>query len=402
MSHSRARGNRARPGHEMRDPSGAAIAVQALVVLADPALTGRVQERLLAAMPVVVRTAADAPEAAAALHEANFDVVIADVDVPGFDDPFLLRLVRDTQPSAVRFGVLGRERADDPALAFVAHQVLRPEEVGDIGQRVRRTVCVHRAVEDPVVRAQIADCDVLPAVPELMARLSLVLGDADVGMSEVADVIGQDPELAARVLQLTNSAFLGRRQPTADLATAIAWLGTPAVRGLVVHMEVLRAFGAGVPQIVADLAAEQAAHGRDVANWARQLLPNEPEAWTAGLLHDLGKLVLAANDPTGWAAVLQNQEQGRSSVAAEQAVLGTNHAAVGAALLASWGLPPEVVEGVANHHQPVESGRELHVAGAVHLADAIVNGDKSLVDERWVEDADQTRAFRMWWAAAHP
>ncbi len=395
-------GNQAGAAPTDNAPSGdVPLAIHVLVAIADADLADQVASSLAAAVPAVIRHTGDPADTAAQLHDAAFDVVIADVEVEGFSDPLLLRLARDTQPGAVRIGMITRER-DDPALASLAHQVLTPSDLDTLGERVRRSMARHRAVENPIVLAQIANCDVLPGVPELLVEISRVLADPESTMADLGDIVATDPELTARVLQLTNSAFYARRTPTADIAQAVAWLGTPAIRGLVVHLEVLRAFRNRVPQVVLDLAQDLQVHAKDVAVATRDLLPADPEAWTAGLLHDIGKLILAANDPAGWRSVEAIVAGGSSQSSAERSLFGCDHAAVGACLLATWGLPGELIDAVAGHHDPSVMGAELHVAGAVHLADALVHGVRRQVDEAWLDASGARSAFDEAWSAAHP
>lgn len=374
-----------------------AIALHVLLAATDPQVRSRIEQELHGAMPTVVDAVTDIAECAAALHEAPYDIVVADTDVAGFDDPILLRLARDTQPTALRVGLVGGNRSD-VALAMLAHLAIDPRNLDGLGERLRLAAALQRTVEDPIVRSQVAQCQVLPSAPTLYAQLATVLANDEVGIDDVCEVVQQDQEVVARILQLTNSAFTGRVQPTSNVAEAVAYVGLPSVRGLVLTMEVLRAFRQHDAKIVQHLALQLSAHAQDVANLARVVAPTEREAFTAGLLHDIGKLVLAANDPDGWSVVESLVAADRHPVEAEMSVFGCSHDGVGASLLATWGLPGAVVEAVAHHHVPAEVGAHLSLAGAVHVADALSHESRAdlRLDHEWLASAGLEDRLPQW------
>lgn len=379
--------------------TSAPLALRVLLATADPTWRERLRAGLDAAMPAVLHVIDDLADCAVSLHEQQFDIVVADAATPGFTDPMLLRMARDTQPSALRVALVSESpTADGVSLSMVAHIVAEPDDHADLPDRIRRAATRQRMIDSPAVRAQVAQCDVLPAAPMLYTQLATVLSMDDVPMHAVAEVVSQDPEVAARILQLANSAATGRRSQTSDLSSAVAYVGVSTVRGLVLTLEVLRAFRRHESRTVTRLAEELALHGQTVAEMALLVDGRNREGYTAGLLHDIGKLILAANDHVGWERVEMRVAGGATHVEAEEAVFGTTHDAVGAALLASWGLPAELVDAVAFHHTPDELGTELHLAGVIHVADALSYDDSSQrrLDRAWVQRAGLSSELAAW------
>jgi putative nucleotidyltransferase with HDIG domain len=182
--------------------------------------------------------------------------------------------------------------------------------------------------------------------------------------------------MTAKIIQLVNSAFFGLGRRTTDLREAIAYLGIETLRALVLLGGVLLEFRPTRPIPGFSLEAIER-HSTMVSAVAAAMAPSSGRdlAVTGGMLHDVGKLVLASRCPCELTqAIALAEAEGWPLHEAERQVLGTTHAEIGAYLLSLWGMPHPVVETVAYHHRPSQAGSDI-VAGpaVIHLADAIVH-----------------------------
>lgn len=207
--------------------------------------------------------------------------------------------------------------------------------------------------------------------------------------------------MATKVLQLANSAFLGVRGQVSSLLQALSLIGTEMVRTLVLSVHVFAQFD-GNSEIAAYLPALWD-HCAAVGAIAQRIASSErcpkvlvEESFTAGLLHEVGKVVLLAELPREYRPILRAAASGPCDfLALEQQHLGCTHAQVGAYLISIWGLPAPLVHAVAYHHQPSESDEtQFSSLTAVHAADAIVSATEELPLNRDV-DLDLTYMERL-------
>jgi HD-like signal output (HDOD) protein len=288
-------------------------------------------------------TCSSPAEALARLRSgAPCDVVVA-ADLPGMDGVNLLARLRDEYPHVARIVV-----APPPAIAVgfriadLAHQVLPsgsdPEVVREA---VGRMLALRELLADERLRALAASVDGLPSLPRIYGDLTAALESPNCGATEIAEVVCRDPALAAKVLQLVNSSFFGLPRQVTALPQAVAYLGVATLRSLVLSTEAMSLFrpaarAAGLD--VEALSARAVATATEAARLAAEEFRGD--AFTAGLLSDVGLLLLAAKAPD----LLRRDE----------ADLGFTHGGLGAYLLGLWGLAPGIVEAVAFHHERPE------------------------------------------------
>ena len=214
----------------------------------------------------------------------------------------------------------------------------------------------------------------LPTLPLVASRLIDAVARPDASSEVVARILSLDPSLTARTLRLANSDFYGfpRKVGTVDLAVVV--LGPNIIRDLVLGASVFQTLGerdAGMEGLWNhSLACGVAA--RSLAERCGYRLSGE--AYAAGLLHDIGKVVLRQTDPERLQAVVAMvQEQGETMEAAEQGLFGSSHAEVGAWLAERWGLPADLVEAIACHHRPEAATRNRKLAALVHVANSLAD-----------------------------
>lgn len=215
----------------------------------------------------------------------------------------------------------------------------------------------------------------LPALPTAIAELLATFGNEEVDVGSIARTIALDQALTARVLRVANSSFYGVQHKVGTINEAVVVLGFRAVRSMVLAVGINGAFR--VDHCPGFDIWSYLRHGVAVGVTARLLAPpsahNLELAFTGGLLHDIGALVLAANFPEPYAAVLAHRKQQDCFlVVAERAILGMDHGEVGGLLADTWRFPLALRQALADHHAPgsVEPGS---LAELIHIADAVAH-----------------------------
>jgi len=229
----------------------------------------------------------------------------------------------------------------------------------------------------------------LPAVSQAALKLVSLLDQPAVSNEDVVTVLKYDDVLTAKLLRACNSPYFGFEEKIFSVEQAVLILGHQQI----LHMVLSLAFGGAMSTTLPGYAIEARelwSHSVTTAVAAEQLakngLPMElepPVAFTAGLLHDIGKLALnQVLDADAQSAIRSRIAQSQfPRNLAEREVLGTDHAEVGARLLETWRLPDEIVEAVANHHHPVSTpvpklSAVIHVSnGLVHLIGSTLGWD---------------------------
>jgi putative nucleotidyltransferase with HDIG domain len=222
------------------------------------------------------------------------------------------------------------------------------------------------------IRAKVEAITTVLTIPAVVSRITAMISTGTVSAAEIAEEIGKDQVLAARVLRLVNSAFYGFRQPITTISHAMVLLGLDVVKTLVMTASVLDIVDA-MNQHMAGLWEHSLGTARAANALAERLAMDDPEECAlGGLLHDMGKVVIAQTFPAEHARIRQTvAERGCLQIDAEMAVLGVTHADVGMWLLKKWSLPAKIVYPIA-YHSNFHPRRDFADRTAiVHLADII-------------------------------
>lgn len=308
------------------------------------------------------------------LERGPFDVVVSDMRMPGIDGVALLQTVKERYPATARIILSGHAERDAVVRALpVAHQFLsKPCDAEVLRTVVERACGLQALLQDENVRSVIGRVDRLPSVPRTYWELTQAAGEPDVGLADLARIVEQDAAMAAKVLQLVNSSYFGLAQRQTSVQQAVSYLGVELLKALALTAHVFVA--AAVPAVQGFSLDAMQEHSVLVARIAKRLCADKKrasEAFTAALVHDIGKIVLAMSVPERFGEVLRNAgETERPAHVVEKEVLGVTHAEVGAYLLGLWGLPLGIVEAVAYHHQP-ELALPTDTLVAVHVANAL-------------------------------
>jgi HD-like signal output (HDOD) protein len=297
-------------------------------------------------------------EAALALMEASpFDGIVSDMRMPGIDGATLLRRVRELYPQVVRIVLSGHtELTAALRVVPVAHQFLaKPCDAATLRVAVERACHLQALLRDDLIRRTVTALGDLPSLPRTYEALTQALADPDTSLQRVSKIIEQDVGVSAKVLQLVNSAFFGIAHSITNIQGAVSYLGINTLKNLVLSVEIFRAF-----QPKRDLpgfSLEKLQHHAQLTAHIAARLPVPKHladiAVVAGMLHDVGKLILAWKLSENFEKVLAEALRTRCPVhRGEERQSGFSHAEIGAYLLGLWGLPYMVVEAVALHHGP--------------------------------------------------
>jgi HD-like signal output (HDOD) protein len=328
------------------------------------------------------------------------DVVVTDMRMPAMDGAQLLEVVSERWPATIRVVLSGYSEMQQTArLLPIAHQyVSKPCEAHEIENVVERCLALHDLLIEPRLRKAVGRVQQLPAIPRTYAKLRDIMSDDNHSVADVARAITEDSAIAAKVLQVVNSAFFRRAKSISNIDHAVTHLGFVTVRNIVMAVELFSAWPASLPQGFDPQNLQTHAH--KVAAIARALTSGKlaDEAMLAGLLHNIGYLVLAQECPRELESAIQVAAQQRiPRHEAETELIGASFAEVGAYLLGIWGLPHSIIEAVAFQNTPRRIAQtQFDVLAALATAEALAGGDgscshrdpESRVDEAYLRDLD--------------
>jgi HD-like signal output (HDOD) protein/ActR/RegA family two-component response regulator len=311
--------------------------------------------------------AATGASALAELAAADFDVIVSDMRMPQMDGVTLLETVRRLHPLTARTILTGYAEPDAISSVFVvAHLVLeKPCSLPALVVAIERAGALHDVLSDPAACALAARCRELPPPPKLYFDIALSLEYPEIPIADITASLEADPQTCHRVLELC-SPELGFERTYTSAADAVAELGAEVIGPLVLASHAWAAIGA-IPNIS---LADTKRHGLAIARLAATS-PDRAEAsdaFATGLLHDLGKLLLARYWPAEYAAVVAlTRETGCRVHVAETQLLGVTHATLAAHVLAWWGVALPIIDAVAHHHSAPTPGSLAGAISAAHL-----------------------------------
>lgn len=214
----------------------------------------------------------------------------------------------------------------------------------------------------------------LPTLPTVFSRLSDAMSNPRITNDEIAEIISSDQAAALKVLKVVNSAFYGFSGRIDTISRAILYLGLNEVRNLIFALSVINLFQKK-KNLMNFRPAEFWSHSIGVGITTRIVgstiqIPNLENYFLAGILHDIGKLILFEHAADEYAQVLRIVEEKRCSITdAEKEALGFDHAKIGELLALKWNLPTTIRNAVRYHHIGVMEGSTDKLVAAVYTAD---------------------------------
>lgn len=316
------------------------------------------------------------------LAKHPYDVVVSDLRMSGIDGVAFLTRVREQYPRTVRI-VLSGHSDEEAALKMVrvAHQfIAKPCAAETLHQIIARTEQLTRVLGDRKLQGLVGQVATLPSAPHPHQELAQLFERDETTAAAVAAIIKQDPAMTSKLLQVTNSAFFNTSASVTDVETAIMRLGFRTLRNLTLSRGVFQSARDQPEETATSVEVIQGrslAIARTAAGMAK--LPEDASvAYMAGLLCDVGQLVLASTAPERlYVTQAEALRTGVAAHVAEKSTWGATHAEMGAYLLGLWGLPFQIVEAVAQHHAPErQAGEHVALPQLVWLAACIVDGEE--------------------------
>lgn len=337
-----------------------------------------------------VRVAISGKEALEMLEDEGSEIIVSDMRMPAMDGVSLLQTVKNRYPNLLRF-ILSGESSPESILSSVgiAHQFFqKPIEINEMVEALELSRSLYRRIQDPGLQNLISTVTNLPTPKEVYFKISSMLNDSMVDLMDVANVISKDVSISAKILQLVNSAFFGHGSKLDNIQDAVSTLGIQNIQSLILMIGLESGQTNKANTIIS--IGSYAHHSLEVAQLCRwlakrsgQRIKDQDSLFTAGLLHNVGKLVLLDRHAHYYRHMRIKEDPYQSHLIIEKEGIEKNsHALTGAALLALWGLPARIVNAVAFHHDPEHSADvQSNYAMFVHIAEAVINFRKNS-DER--------------------
>jgi putative nucleotidyltransferase with HDIG domain len=389
-----------------------------LFVMAEPAALASLQS-LLAPLSNEweLEFVAKEEEALAILAQSPVDVILSDVHLSGMGGLQLLAEVKNRAPHVIRIASSScAHRATIVSALEVAHQFIpMPFTAEVLTSTIARGGALGARLTNESLRTLIAGIRTLPSLPHLYQELVAAMGSSTASADVATRIISQDMAMVSKLLQVVNSSFFGLRRTISSPAHAIALLGIDSVKALVLSVQVFAQFEgskrAPIPLetmwkhgLITGTTARDIAKSQDIGSLGVE------RAFMAGLLHDIGLLILSTNFPEQYSEVLANLRHDRLSVCdAERAVFKASHEDVGAYLLGLWGVSDAIVEAVAFHHHPGERFQDgFSLLAAVHVANALeeasdsttTSGIPTPIDREYLTACGLAEQLPRWYKAA--
>lgn len=214
-----------------------------------------------------------------------------------------------------------------------------------------------------------------PNMPGVATKLLVMLDDPDVSASQIEEIVRLDPGITANILKLTNSAYFGFASRISSIEQAVILLGAKRIIQLVIATcvnTVMDKTVSGYELPEGELWRHSIAVSVTAESLAKKIkIDASSEVFTAALLHDVGKLVLGGFVKKDITKIEDETSRGIPFHEAEQKVLGTDHAEVGAQILQNWSFPPQIVRAVRRHHSPDFGEDSDTLTDIVHVADML-------------------------------
>ena len=375
------------------------------------ALPALLQERSTRWDATAVSTAAEALQA---LASRPHDAIVANVKLPDGNGVELLNKTGQQFPNVARVLRCGPE---DKVLlrgftGLPPVRVTNERKAAELETALACALLVNGWTQDESLKKLLPRMQKLPTMPDLYTQVMTKLTSPHASLDDVGKLIARDPALTARMLQMVNSPAMGLSSPVAGAVEAVLHLGVERVRAMILIANASLQFDAGQCKGFSQESLWQ--HSIATATLAHAITLEETQdaslagqAFSAGILHDVGKLLFAANLTEEYGRTLSTATQQKLTAwEAERLAFGASHAELGACLLGTWGLPLAVLRAIAWHHTPGQSDDgAFSLLTAVHAANALAHAgqDKSTdladslrVDRNYLKRLGLTEHWLRW------
>jgi HD-like signal output (HDOD) protein len=331
----------------------------------------------------------DGAAALESMAQGPFAALVADLRMEGMSGVGLLQIAASDFPHTVRFA-LGDFSDREAVVTNIGapHQFIsRPWKVADLVTLIERSLALDAWLSSDKLRKFVPQLGRLPGLPSTYFEVLKRAESPKANAAEIGEIIARDPALTARVLQTVNSAAAALGEKITNPVEAVSVLGLDTIKSLVLCLQV---FSQSAPALPTGITLDDLwRHSFAVGQLSRKIallqtsdskLAND--AFTAGLLHRVGQIVLTTNMAREYGEIVAAARQEKQPLHdVEIARLGVSSAQVGAYLLGLWGMPLALIEADALYNEPGRvAAREFSLLTAVHVADVLAQEDRPLAE----------------------
>jgi HD-like signal output (HDOD) protein/ActR/RegA family two-component response regulator len=332
-----------------------------------------------------IEFAASGKEALDILGSKTFDIVITDMRMPGMDGDQLLSEVKERFPRIIRIVLTGTTERDMVLkLVKTGHQyIAKPCNFETLKSKIDSIFTLRDVLESNELREIICGMQIIPSIPEIHTQLIEELESPNASLKNIVKIISQDVGITTKILHLVNSPYFGISRYISSQEEAIKLLGLEVVKALTITAKVFAKYdGTSLPGFS---IKKLYGHCISTAGMAKVIAEKEEQeeavithSFIAGMLHDLGKLVLAVNFPEKYKKVIDLLESEEIELwQAEKEVFGNTHTEVGAYLMSIWGMTNPIIEAIAFHHCPEKCPHDTFSPLTAVYAGNILENDKN-------------------------
>ena len=315
------------------------------------------------------------------IEKKDYDIVVTDMRMPIMNGVELLSEIKRRSPKTVRIILSGHaDRHLIMRSVNDTHQFLsKPCDPTELSNVIDKIGMSHEFVGNSRENEILSQLTHIPTLPETYTNLMEQLEEPNCSVDDLGRIIEGDPSMTASLLRIVNSAYFGIRREITSAAEATVYLGTDTIKSLILLTGLFDQCDS--PRIDGFSLSALCEHCLKTASVARRFALDETkdnsianEAYLGGALHDVGKLILAVNDPAAYQRVLSHCATLQTNrIAIEEEYLGTNHATIAGVLFRLWGLPSSIADAVLYHHQLDQAPRQdFSPLTAVHISNRLV------------------------------
>lgn len=322
----------------------------------------------------------NAAQALGAIRQTDVDIVVSDIRMPNMNGIQFFTQLKSLKPEVIRIFLTGQTEQDMLVKSIdLAHQFLyKPCDVETLKQVINNSFAVRKTLLDDSIKSVVAKMDFVPPLPHTYKALLERIHSPQSSLTEIGNIISSDVGLASKILKLVNSAFFGLTRKISSPAEAVTYLGLETVKAIVLSMETSMLFEKD-PQMIRRIERINE-HSILCSLLSKEIAIQESvdkvflnTVIMAGLLHDIGKLLLYYNFPKKNKDFKERSTQ-VGLLEAERAVYGSTHGEIGAYLMGLWGLPDPVISCVAYHHEPLRcEDQTFSPLTIIHFVDVNLN-----------------------------
>ncbi len=310
----------------------------------------------------------------------HVDVIISDMRMPEMDGSELLTIIKEKYPSTARYILSGYSDKDmilktiDSADQFLS----KPCNSNMIKRVIKKVLNKKNSTNKRKVIEYMSQIETMPTLPKVHRRLTRTLQSDDYTIKTIAEIIQHDVAIAAKIMQLVNSTFFGLKRSISDLTEAVTYLGIDVIKAIIASVGTFSQFTDEEMKTFEIDALYR--HCTTCSMLCKNILKTVSadkvlleEATIAGLLHDIGIMVLIKNEPSKYKVVYQESGANLDFLEKnEKLMFKITHAEIGGVLLEQWGFSESIVNAVFYHHSPNDSAEiSFGLANALSVADVL-------------------------------